>query len=98
MKERRRRSVQLPSESDYEFEGWHFLATFDPAQVFDPSVDFFCEFSKANLAILASRPEELAEKFRFVHRESMKRTISVESKTENALLGVFSVDNVIFKG
>ena len=38
---------------------------FDPAQVFDSNVDSFGELPKVNLTILASCPEQTAEKFGF---------------------------------
>lgn len=60
MEECRGRSIQFPSKSDYEFERGHFLATFDPAKVFDANFYFFSELPKAHLAIFASCTEELA--------------------------------------
>ena len=47
--------------------GGLFLASLDPAEVFGPNVNLFGELRSAHLAILASCPEELTEKFRFSH-------------------------------
>jgi hypothetical protein len=68
MEECRGRDVQRPSKGDDEFKRRQFLATLDPAEMFDTRVGFFGELSQVHLAGFSSRSNKLTEEFCFFHQ------------------------------